>query len=68
MVAKSYQKLQQIGEPYLQNGKMYVKVQKGDKVQQVRWYNETEYAKMYPGEKVGESQFGNQKDMLGFQE
>lgn len=68
MVAKSYQKLSQIGEPYLQNGKMYVKVQKGDKVQQVRWYNETEYAKMYPGEKVGEPQFGNQKDMLGFQE
>lgn len=68
MVAKSYQKLPQIDEPYLQNGKMYVKVQKGDKVQQVRWYNETEYAKMYPGEKAGESQFGNQKDMLGFQE
>jgi hypothetical protein len=68
MVAKSYQKLSQVGEPYMLNGKMYVKVQKGDKVQQVRWYNETEYAKMYPGETTGEPQFGNQKDMLGFQE
>ena len=68
MVAKSYQKLPQMGEPYMLNGKMYVKVQKGDKVQQVRWYNETEYAKMYPGETTGEPQFGNQKDMLGFQE
>lgn len=68
MVAKSYQKLPQIGDPYLQNGKMYVKVQKGDKVQQVRWYNETEYAKMYFDETTGELQFSNQKDMLGFQE
>ena len=34
MVAKSYQKLPQVGEPYILNGKMYVKVQKGDKVQQ----------------------------------
>lgn len=52
-VAKSYQKLEQIGQPYLENKRMYVRVRLvsgSEKV--VRWYNEKEYAKMYPGEKA----------------
>ena len=69
MVAKSYQSLPQVDEPYIKdNGKMYVKVQKASgAIQEVRWYNAAEYAKMYPNEVVEEDTFKNQKNMLGFQ-
>ena len=53
MVAKSFQSLRQIGEPYTKNGRQYVKVEKksgGER--EVRWYTEAEYAKMYPDEKI----------------
>ena len=48
MVAKSYQKFEIAGEPYLVNGRYYVKLSTG---KQVRWYSEHEYYKMYPDEK-----------------
>lgn len=52
MVAKSYQSLTQLCEPYSRNKKMYVKVQKKDGGEkEVRWYNDTEYYKLYPEEK-----------------
>lgn len=70
MVAKSYQALKQLGEPFLEKGKMYVNVQneKTGTVRKVRWYTEAEYAKMY-GEKVDKpaSEFKYQKQILGFE-
>ena len=70
MVAKSFQALKQLGEPFLENQKMYVNVQneKTGTVRKVRWYTEAEYAKMY-GEKVEKSasEFKCQKQILGFE-
>lgn len=65
MVAKSYQSLKQVGDPYLKNGRMYVKVQQGSNQREVRWYTEEEYNKMY-GIKVEEPVFP-QKKILGFE-
>ena len=48
MVAKSYQKLKIVKEPYMANGKMYVQVEMGNGAhKQVRWYSDKEYAKYY---------------------
>lgn len=69
-VAKSFQSMTQIGEPYLSAGKMYVQVknEKTGNIRQVRWYTDAEYAKMY-GEKVEKSpkEFKTQKEVLGFE-
>lgn len=65
MVAKSYQNLKQVCEPYLKSGRMYVKVQQGNNQREVRWYTEEEYAKMY-GIKV-EKAVTPQKKILGFE-
>ena len=70
MVAKSYQKLTMVDEPYAeQNGKMYQKVlnENTGKIYKVRWYTEDEYYKMYPEDKPA-SQFGDQRKLLGFDE
>lgn len=70
MVAKSYQKMKQVGEPYAkENGRIYVKVKNTTTgaIKEVRWYNETEYARMYPGEAVSDKLNVNQKNILGFQ-
>ena len=70
MVAKSYQKMKQLGVPYKDKGKAYVRVmtQKGvEKV--VRWYTDEEYAKMYPEEKKDRTKdpyYKPQKYTLGF--
>ena len=70
MVAKSYQSMTQIGEPFESKGRMYVQVknEKTGTVRTVRWYTEAEYAKMY-GEKVNAapSDFKCQKRILGFE-
>ena len=49
MVAKSFQNMKQLGEPFNEKGKMYVNVknEKSGTVRKVRWYTESEYAKMY---------------------
>lgn len=70
MVAKSYQKMKQLGEPFKDKGKMYVKVitEKGNE-KTVRWYDENEYAKMYPDEKKDRTKdpyYKPQKYVLGF--
>lgn len=69
-VAKSYQKLPQIGEAYVtENNKLYINIQMpSGKVKTVRAYTETEYAKMY-GEKIEKpvSEFIHQKQALGFE-
>ena len=70
MVAKSFQTMTQIGEPYTKsNGRMYVKVknEKTGTVREVRWYDEDEYAKLYPDEEPEKLSFKNQDKALGFQ-
>ena len=48
MVAKSYQNLQRICEPYESKGRMYVKVlTAAGREKEVRWYTEREYMKIY---------------------
>lgn len=71
MVAKSYQKMKQLGVPFNENGKAYVWVQ-GDTGprRKVRWYTDSEYAKMYPEEnKMSDTTskyYRPQKYTLGF--
>lgn len=70
MVAKSYQEMKIIGEPYISSGRAYVQVEdpKTGRVRQVRWYTETEYAKMYPDYEPEPKRFKSQKEILGFTE
>lgn len=70
MVAKSYQNLEIVKEPYMANGRMYVQVKLGNgNTKSVRWYTDKEYAKYYPDEKIDHSKdpfFKTQKEVLGF--
>lgn len=65
-VAKSYQKLEIIGNPFLKDKRMYVRVRLTNGSEKVvRWYNEKEYAKLYPGEEnIAEIPY---KQILGFE-
>ena len=72
MVAKSYQSLEIIGQPFITNGRQYVQVRTNSGVlKQVRWYTDREYAKMYPEdvkEMYGDDPyFKRQKEALGFE-
>ena len=67
MVAKSYQNYPLVNEPYSVNGRMYVKVNTGKTVRQVRWYTENEYRAMY-GESATQETKKSQKEVLGFAE
>lgn len=66
MVAKSYQSLKQIGEPYTKNGKQYVVVlnEKTGNKREVRWYTNEEYVKYY-GNKPDKAT-KSQKEVFGF--
>lgn len=69
MVAKSFQDLRQLGDPFQEAGKMYVFVQtkKGTK-RKVRWYTQQEYKKMYPSADDGYPyDRSTLKNTLGFQ-
>ena len=70
MVAKSYQGLEILCEPYeLAKGRLYVKVRtKSGANKEVRWYTEAEYAKMYPEAKEEVKPAGptDRKTALGF--
>lgn len=70
MVAKSYQNLEIIGEPFSSKGRLYVQVKtKSDVLKTVRWYSEKEYARMYPNEPEVKEEFKrlkSQKEVLGF--
>lgn len=71
MVAKSYQTLKQLTEPFKRNGKMYVVVEtkSGDR-KDVRWYTPSEYEKMYPEDKSDKTKdpyYKPQKYVLGFE-
>lgn len=69
-VAKSYQSLTIIGEPYESAGKMYVQVknEKTGTVRQVRWYSDAEYARMYKTDTANPKVTKTQKEALGFAE
>jgi hypothetical protein len=68
LVAKSYQNLEQITEPYELNGKMYVKVRtKTGAAKQVRAYSEAEYRKYNPEVKIIKPA-KSRRDILGFGE
>lgn len=69
-VAKSYQNMEIMHEPFQRNGRMYVEVKtsKGT-IKQVRWYSQSEYAKMYPEDKTDKTKdpyYKPQKYVLGF--
>ena len=70
MVAKSYQSLEQIGEPFVSKGRQYIKVRtKSGAEKTVRWYNETEYLRMYPEDKESlepTKRIKTEKEVLGF--
>lgn len=72
-VAKSYQGLKELSEPYRLNGRMYIKVEtKKGEPKQVRWYSNSEYEKMYKDSepviktKDNDPYFKTQKYVLGF--
>lgn len=67
MVAKSYQNLQQIGEPYTRNGRQYIKVATKSGEKEVRFYSEDEYYRMYPDETPKNKKIKSLKEVLGFE-
>lgn len=72
MVAKSYQGLEIVQEPYKKNGRMYVMIKnKKGALKEIRWYNDAEYAKMYPevtvSDKSKDPYYKPQKYVLGFE-
>lgn len=72
MVAKSYQNLEIIGEPFSSNGRLYVQVKtKSGVLKTVRWYSEKEYMKMYPNDTIEDTEkfkrIKTQKETLGFE-
>lgn len=67
LVAKSYQNLPVVREPYSESGKLYCDVKmKSGSVKKVRVYNQKEYDKMYPAS--AGPKWKPQKEMLGFGE
>lgn len=69
MVAKSYQGLEIVKEPYIMNGRQYVQVKfTSGIVKPVRWYSEAEYKKFYGEAATNEADLKiSQKEVLGFQ-
>lgn len=66
LVAKSYQGLPVIEEPYVKSGKTYCKVKmKSGSAKEVRVYSQKEYDKMYP---APPAKWKPQREMLGFGE
>ena len=47
-VAKTYEHMQIQGEPFKENGRMYVNVLAPKGLKKVRWYSDAEYKRMYP--------------------
>ena len=68
LVAKSYEGLEQVCEPYMMNGREYVKVRmKNGQIKQVRAYSEAEYRKYNP-EVIIVKPAKSRRDVLGFGE
>lgn len=51
-VAKTYAKMELNGEPFKENGRMYVNVLAPKGLKKVRWYSDAEYKRMYPEEVI----------------
>lgn len=68
MVAKSFQSYVQCGDPYTKNGRQYVIMEHPNtrKRREVRWYSESEYARMYPEEEPPMKKIRSVKEVLGF--
>lgn len=65
-VAKSYQSLSRVGEPYKKNSRMYTLVQMNNgATKEVRLYTESEYKRLYPD--MAFEVRGTQKKALGFE-
>ena len=67
MVAKSFQSLPIIGEPYTLNGRQYIKVATARGERQVRWYSADEYYRLYPAETPEKKKTRSLKEVLGFE-
>ena len=68
LVAKSYEGLEQVCEPYMMNGREYVKVRmKNGQIKQVRAYSEAEYRKYNP-EVIIVKPAKSRRNVLGFGE
>ena len=65
-VAKTYEKMALIGEPFKENGKMYVNVQAPKGQKKVRWYSDTEYRRMYPDAVKNDIMDFNARHAFGF--
>lgn len=66
-VAPSFQNFEFLSEPFLSNGKMYIRVRnpKTGTERQVRWYEEKEYSRAY---KTQPKEIRPLKDVLGFEQ
>ena len=51
-VAKTYTNMTVSGEPFKENGRMYVNVITKKGLKKVRWYTDSEYHKLYPNEAI----------------
>lgn len=67
-VAKSYEQMTIQGEPFNENGKMYVNVLASKGIKKVRWYSETEYKRMYPDAIIKTTSDFNARYAFGFRE
>lgn len=72
MVAKSFQSFEPIGEIFASNGKQYIQVRnpKTGNIRTVRWYSDSEYAKLYGGTATNTTPakvISTQKEALGFE-
>ena len=68
-VAKTYTKMEVSGEPFQENGRMYVNVIAPKGLKKVRWYTDVEYKRMYPGEVIESNTMDfNARQVFGFGE
>lgn len=70
-VAKSFEKLRRVGEPFVKAGRNYTKVElKNGTIKEVRLYSESEYRRMYSSKTVTSKKtdpyYKTQKNTLGF--
>lgn len=59
-VAKTYEHMEIQGEPFQENGRMYVNVKAPKGLKKVRWYTDTEYNRLYPANEE------TKKDIMDF--
>ena len=67
-VAKTYEHMEIQGEPFKENGRMYVNVLTQKGLKKVRWYSDAEYQRMYPESEVKENDIMdfNARSAFGF--